>query len=336
MTEPPNGLKLNMSGTFSKISEEALASCSHKAFRPLVYVLAFFHAVVQERRKYGKIGWNVAYDFNESDYRVCFSLMSTYLSKAFENNDDTMPWGSLRYLIGEAMYGGRVTDSYDRRVLVTYLAEYFGDFLFDSFQPFHFYKSGQVDYNVPTYNGTRDEYVSAIEGLPLVNSPEVFGLHANAEITYLSNAAKDLIGNLIELQPRSSGSTMGASREQLISAIAVDIQNRLPTPFDTVIIRKRFGGKVQPLEIVLLQELDHWNRLLGEMAFSLRELQKALVGEIGMSAELDELGASLFNGALPERASIFRQPFRRVPMANAEGSMGSEGRRRRGLRQTRL
>ena len=54
-----------------------------------------------------------------------------YLAKAFENNDENLPWASLRYLIGEAMYGGRVTDSFDRRVLVTYLEEYMGDFIFD-------------------------------------------------------------------------------------------------------------------------------------------------------------------------------------------------------------
>ena len=70
VTEPPNGLKLNMRATYSKISRETLTSCPHPAFRSLVYVLAFFHAVVQERRKYGKIGWNVPYDFNESDFSV--------------------------------------------------------------------------------------------------------------------------------------------------------------------------------------------------------------------------------------------------------------------------
>lgn len=70
VTEPPNGLKLNMRATYSKISHESLAECPHPAFSNLVYVLAFFHAVVQERRKYGKIGWNVSYDFNESDFFV--------------------------------------------------------------------------------------------------------------------------------------------------------------------------------------------------------------------------------------------------------------------------
>lgn len=70
VTEPPNGLKLNMRATYSKISPESLAACPHPAFRTLVYVLSFFHAVVQERRKYGKIGWNIRYDFNDSDFSV--------------------------------------------------------------------------------------------------------------------------------------------------------------------------------------------------------------------------------------------------------------------------
>lgn len=70
VTEPPNGLKLNMRATYFKISPDMLEQCPHAAFKPLVYVLAFFHAVVQERRKFGKIGWNVYYDFNESDFQV--------------------------------------------------------------------------------------------------------------------------------------------------------------------------------------------------------------------------------------------------------------------------
>ena len=65
------------------------------------YVLAFLHAVVQERRKYGKIGWNIAYDFNESDFRVCMTLLNTYLTKSLENPDKRIPWASLKYLIGE-------------------------------------------------------------------------------------------------------------------------------------------------------------------------------------------------------------------------------------------
>jgi dynein heavy chain len=47
VTEPPNGLKLNMRSSYAKITEETLAECPHQGFRPLTYVLAFFHAVVE-------------------------------------------------------------------------------------------------------------------------------------------------------------------------------------------------------------------------------------------------------------------------------------------------
>jgi dynein heavy chain len=64
-------------------------------------------SALQERRKYGKLGWNVAYDFNETDFRISLALLSTYLTKAADNQgqDNLIPWGTLRYLIGEAMYG---------------------------------------------------------------------------------------------------------------------------------------------------------------------------------------------------------------------------------------
>ena len=55
VTEPPNGLKLNMRSTYFKITSTALSECEHPAFSSLVFTLAFFHAVVQERRKYGKV-----------------------------------------------------------------------------------------------------------------------------------------------------------------------------------------------------------------------------------------------------------------------------------------
>jgi Dynein heavy chain AAA lid domain len=52
-----------------------------QAYRSLVWVLAYFHSLVQERRKYGKLGWNLAYDFNETDFRISGALIATYLGK---------------------------------------------------------------------------------------------------------------------------------------------------------------------------------------------------------------------------------------------------------------
>merc|ERR1711988_1123269 len=119
VTEPPDGLKLNMRSSFSRISPEMASSCSHPSFRPLLYVLCFYHAVVQERRKYGKIGWNVRYDFNDSDLNISRRLLELYLESSYEwsgGDEKIIPWGAIKYLIGDAMYGGRATDDFDRRV----------------------------------------------------------------------------------------------------------------------------------------------------------------------------------------------------------------------------
>lgn len=72
-----------------------------------------------------------------------------YLRKTYDNNDETIPWASLKNLIGDAMYGGRVTDDNDRRVLVTYLDEYMGDFLFDKNTQFMFAKTEDFNYGLP-------------------------------------------------------------------------------------------------------------------------------------------------------------------------------------------
>jgi dynein heavy chain len=269
----------------------------------LVFVLAFFHAVVQERRKYGKIGWNVPYDFNESDFRVCMDILQTYLTKAFEQGDPKIPWSSLKYLIGEVMYGGRAIDNFDRRVLNTYMDEYMGDFIFDTFQPFHFYCNKEVDYCIPEI-GPKDNYVQAIEELPLANTPEVFGLHPNAEINYYTQAARDMWSQLVELQPQTGESGAGISREDFIGNIASDIQAKLPQQFELDKIRKKYGLEVTPTTVVLLQELERFNRLIARMSKSLIELQRALKGEVGMSSELDDVARALFNGQIP---SIWRR-----------------------------
>lgn len=56
------------------------------------------------------------------------------------------------------MYGGRVIDDFDRRVVRTYMEEYMGEFLFDKFQPFHFYRDSVYDYVIPP-DGERDQYI---------------------------------------------------------------------------------------------------------------------------------------------------------------------------------
>lgn len=71
--------------------------------------------------------------------------LNTYLQKACISGEE-IPWQSIRYLIGEVNYGGRVMDDWDRRLINCYLEEFFGDFVFDADSKFSFYKSPEFDY----------------------------------------------------------------------------------------------------------------------------------------------------------------------------------------------
>ena len=69
--EPPSGLKQNVLSTYEAMTEEEFEGCSKpEVFKKLLFGLCFFHAIVQDRRKFGPIGWNISYAFTNEDLDV--------------------------------------------------------------------------------------------------------------------------------------------------------------------------------------------------------------------------------------------------------------------------
>lgn len=178
------------------------------------------------------------------------------------------------------MYGGRVTDDWDRRIVNTYLHEFMGDFIFDQNQKFYFSRADK-DYTIPQVDDM-EHFLQAIDEIPLFTSPGVFGLHSNAEIMYFTNSAKSLWMGTISMQTSDDGGSGAFDKESYIEKVAGEISEKLPEEFDIYNVRKQFDTP-SPTQIVLLQELERFNILLNILANSLFDLQRALIGEIGMS-----------------------------------------------------
>ncbi|OXB70937.1 UNVERIFIED_CONTAM: hypothetical protein H355_004498 [Colinus virginianus] len=114
--EPPIGLRAGLHRTFTTmISSETLDKVDHEKWRLIVYATAFLHSVVQERRKFGPLGWCVPYEFNYSDLEASLFVIEKHLSTTLLVGQP-LSWSTICYMVAEVQYGGRVTDDLDREV----------------------------------------------------------------------------------------------------------------------------------------------------------------------------------------------------------------------------
>ena len=289
--EPPGGLKANLRNTYLGIDDEWFeASSKAKTFKKLLFGLSFFHAVVQERRKFGPLGWNIPYEFNDTDFRISMRQLQLFIE-----NYDLTQWKALRYLAGQCNYGGRVTDDHDRRTLVSILADYFGEAMLDDSHTFE----GTTNYNAPG-EGDKQSYLDHVISLPEHDDPLVFGMHRNAEITFARNQTSSLLSAVLSIQPAATSGGGGKSADEIIDEIAADIISKVPQPFDMEMAQKKYPVLYEEsLNTVLCQELVRFNRLIEQVHSSLAELRKGVKGLVVMSQDLEMVAKNLADGIVP-------------------------------------
>eukprot|EP01052_Picozoa_sp_SAG31_P000354 SAG31_NODE_11_length_38734_cov_21.263854_4_plen_1070_part_00 len=188
--EAPPGLKKNLQRTYEGWGPEYLEQGGSNQIRraQLLFVLAWFHAVVQERRKFIPHGWTKFYEFSPADLRSGADIISSMIDRG-----GRFSWETIHGLFVNAVYGGRIDNEYDVRVLVTYLHQYFNDDMLAGTGPGRGRLAKGV--NVPQ-SGNHVDYVQLVDSLPETDSHSIFGLPGNIDILVQRVNSKQVLGQL--------------------------------------------------------------------------------------------------------------------------------------------
>uniref|UniRef100_A0AAQ5YFA8 Dynein, axonemal, heavy polypeptide 9 like n=1 Tax=Amphiprion ocellaris TaxID=80972 RepID=A0AAQ5YFA8_AMPOC len=288
--EPPTGMHANLHAALDNFDQDILDQCSREQeFKTILFSLCYFHACVAERRKFGPQGWNRKYPFNTGDLTISVNVLYNYLEANAQ-----VPWEDLRYLFGEIMYGGHITDDWDRRLCRTYLEEYMQPNQFDrklSLAP-GFVVPSNLDYQ--GYHDFIDEMLPH-------ESPVHYGLHPNAEIEFLTVTSDNLFHTLLEMQSPDAVMGEGASQtlEEKVKTILDEVLEKLPEEYNMSDITSKTAER-SPYILVCFQECERMNTLISEIRRSLKELDLGLKGELAMSSEMEKLQTALFFDNVPD------------------------------------
>lgn len=290
--EPPKGLKNNIRRSYLSLDPNDFESCEKPAaYKSLMWGLCFFNALILERRKYGPLGWNVQYEFSNSDLLISQAQLMMFL-----NHYEKIPWDALRYMVAEANYGGRVTDPNDRVTISLILEDFYDEAMLTK----NHRLSASGTYYVPTV-GDLDSYQEFIrDTLPINDLTEIFGLHENAEISQGIDSTNQMMDRALALQASGGSGGSGVSRDDALRENAKEILERLPSPYDLEDAARRHAICYEDsMNTVLQQELLRYNRLLRVVRTSLVNVGKAIKGEVPLSVDLEDVCASLYGNGVP-------------------------------------
>ena len=215
------------------------------------------------------------------------------------DEQEHVPYQALNYLVAETNYGGRVTDDKDVSLIRAMLKRCFcPEVMNDS------YRLSKLETYYAPPEGALAEVKSYIEGLPLDEDPEVFGLHPNANIAFEQKTVGDFTDTILMMQPRVASGGSGKTPDELAQDLCRDIAARLPGQLDRekahpATFATTESGQPASLGVFVGQEIDRFNRLLKVMKHTLDQLDKAIEGTVVMSMDLESMATRFLDDKVP-------------------------------------
>lgn len=290
--EPSTDLKRNLTSRYNTepvSSREYFEGCpgKNKVFTKLLYGMCVFHAVLQSRATFLYRGWNLSYDFDDSDFRMASRRLQIFI-----NDHEIVPFEALSYLISECHYGGRVLDNRDRHCLSAIFEAFLNPRVYTE-NNFKFASSPA--YRLPRKCEYRD-YVDQVLELPDHPDPDIFGLNWTAGIVRGLNDAKVFLDAMVlaNAQKRLSQST------ERSSDLVTTIHDKIPPTFNLEEAERHHPPTYQkPLRAILYREMDRYNVLIKEIKRGAVLLDNALQGRDEWTLPVEKLAQEVNEGRVP-------------------------------------
>lgn len=215
------------------------------------------------------------------------------------NQYEHVPYDALSYLTAECNYGGRVTDAWDRRSIVTILADYVNPEVVHNSS----YRFAADDcFIVPSKTEHHEILKYVDDSYPSLAAPEVYGLHANSGITRDLNTSKTLLDSMILIlsSEASTGGGDGQSPEQMLLDTVRQITKEMPANMDIDAAKKKYPVDYnESMNTVVTQEMERFLKLQLEIRASCRNIVNAVDGIVVMTPELEGMIGAIKLNRIP-------------------------------------
>ncbi|PLW56951.1 hypothetical protein PCANC_02857 [Puccinia coronata f. sp. avenae] len=216
MNEPPPGIRANLVDCLKSISPGRLAAGPNEKVR-LYFLLAWFHAVVQERLRYCPLGWSKIYEFNDSDLEAAMSMIDSWMTataKGKANIDPAhLPWAALRVLLKQAVYGGRVDSDWDQKLLDSFVDTLFNPSAFEV--GYHLVNPIGDKEGLTIAEGARlEHFITWAQALPEREPPHWLSLPPNAEALISTTQGSEILSRLLKMRRTDEDESVGEALKQ--------------------------------------------------------------------------------------------------------------------------
>jgi dynein heavy chain 1 len=255
------------------------------------------------------------FEFNEADQRVAFDTVDYWIDSAAQGRQnlapEKIPWVALRTLLGQFVYGGRVDNSFDLRLLDSFLEQLFTEQSFNAdFPLFRASRPDQPVLTIPENAAKKSHFLKWIDALPSTESPTWLGLPENAEVLLLTKKGQSVLRKLLKLQtieedlgddtPAVDGKPLQDKRPAWMVSLQTSIEQWLANLPQKVDLMERTAESVKkPLFRFFERECEIGAKLLKKVREDLNDLAAVCEGTLKQTNYIRELISNLSKGVIP-------------------------------------